>query len=213
MAEICPTITAANPHQYRTQIEQVEFAPRLHIDISDGDFAPKHLIDPSQLWWPMHHQVDIHVMYREPETVLEQLISLKPSLIILHAEAKGNFSAFADRLHASGIKVGLALLQPTKAELIGSAMNEVDHVLIFSGSLGQFGGQVEPVLLDKIETLKRRRPNVEIGWDGGITAENIGLLRSGGVEVFNVGGYIHHAKDPQAAYATLKEATEKKVAK
>ena len=46
----------------------------------------------------------------------------------------------------------------------------------------------------------------EIGWDGGITADNAAVLVTAGVRVLNVGGYIQKADDPQAAYAKLKVA-------
>ena len=38
MAEIIPTITAYTPDEYTRQMETLaSFAPRLHIDITDGD--------------------------------------------------------------------------------------------------------------------------------------------------------------------------------
>jgi pentose-5-phosphate-3-epimerase len=39
-AIICPTITAYDSAEYKRQVEQVKsFAPRIHIDLMDGEFA------------------------------------------------------------------------------------------------------------------------------------------------------------------------------
>ena len=33
--------------------------------------------------------------------------------------------------------------------------------------------------------------DLEFGWDGGITDQNVAVLVNGGVDVLNVGGFIH----------------------
>ena len=41
MAIITPAILAASPELYQQQVDKVaDFAERLHIDITDGGFAP-----------------------------------------------------------------------------------------------------------------------------------------------------------------------------
>ena len=65
MAVICPTVTAAEPHEYREQIERIApFAHRIHIDLADGVFTPNKLIDLMQVWWPVGMVADIHRMCR-----------------------------------------------------------------------------------------------------------------------------------------------------
>jgi ribulose-phosphate 3-epimerase len=206
MSVVCPTITTNNAHIFRSQIEQVEsFAKRIHIDLADGEFT-NSLIKPEAVWWPEHLTADIHMMYEHPLYEVGELIRLKPHMVIIHAEAEGRFFEIAESLHTAGIKVGVALLPPTKVDLIRPAIHLIDHVLIFSGDLGHFGGKANYELIDKINEVKEIKPSVEIGWDGGINDTNIAELAGAGVDVLNVGGFIQKSHDPKNAYATLVKA-------
>src|ERR1017187_3160497 len=114
MAIICPTVTAYNPHEYRSQIERVQsFAKRLHIDLMDGEFAPTKSPGLDRVWWPAEIVADIHLMYQRPMDCLEQLVKLKPRLVIIHSEADVQHMDFAARLHAADILAGLAILHDT----------------------------------------------------------------------------------------------------
>jgi len=209
MTTICPTITAAEQHSYRSQVEQIEpFAVRWHIDVADGDLAPRQLIELDKLWWPGNVQVDLHVMYRNPADHIELFIVQHPRLIVIHAEAEGDFIEWSSTLRRHGIEVGVALLPETPVSLIAQAIDLIDHVLIFSGNLGYQGGsQADLGLLDKARELRELKPTLEIGWDGGVNDENVAALAAGGIDVLNVGGFIHGAHNPAAAYERLVSLT------
>lgn len=206
MADICPTVTAFDPHDYRAQIELLQpFAKRVHIDLMDGEFAPTKSPPLETIWLPDGIINDVHVMYRHPTPYLDQLIKLKPSLVIIHAEAELDHAGFAARLHDAGIKAGLGVLQETTVDDIAPLLGSFDHVMIFSGNLGHHGGSTADLsLLDKVSAIKRSYPEMEIAWDGGINDQNAARLVEGGVDALNVGGFIHKAPDPQAAYAKLE---------
>lgn len=205
-AVICPTITAVDSREYYAQMDRLStFAKRLHLDVADGKLAPRKLIDLDQLWWPGNITVDIHVMYEQPFDYIELLIVQHPQLVIVHAEAEGDFLNFASRMHKHGIEVGVALLPQTNIDTIMSALGIIDHVLIFSGNLGYQGGsQVDFSLLNEVRILKSVKPTLEIGWDGGVNDQNARILIDGGVDVLNVGGYIQQAANPAQAYAKLE---------
>jgi ribulose-phosphate 3-epimerase len=207
-ASICPTITAENPHIFREQIERVaNFALRVHIDVSDGSLAPNKLVELDRVWWPGGLRADLHVMLARPFEHVELYRALGPQMVIVHAEAKGDFAAFADVMHSHGIETGIALLPETDVEVIAPGLDMIDHVMIFSGKLGFFGGQADLSLLAKVARLKELKPSVEIGWDGGINDQNARQLVQGGVEVLNVGGFIHRNNNPEAAYESLVAAS------
>lgn len=206
MAVICPTITAETSQEYRSQMEAITpFAHRIHIDLADGVFAPSKLIDLMQVWWPVGVVADIHLMYEAVMPFITQLTDHKPHMVIIHAEAAGNFYEVSKALKEKDIKVGVALLADTPIEKIAPAIDDIDHVLIFSGDLGYFGGTAKMALLDKVRTLKKLKPELEIGWDGGVAVANAKKLALGGVDVLNAGGAIHKAKNPEAAYDRLSK--------
>jgi ribulose-phosphate 3-epimerase len=203
-ATICPTVTAATPHIFRDQMERVaQFATRVHIDLSDGTLAPNKLIDLDKIWWPGGVRADLHVMLARPFEHVELYRALGPQMVIVHAEAKGDFGAFADILHHHGMETGIALLPDTDVETIVPGLDIIDHVMVFSGKLGYFGGKADLALLSKVKRLRELKPSIEIGWDGGISEDNARALAEGGVDVLNVGGFIHRSPDPEAAYETL----------
>jgi ribulose-phosphate 3-epimerase len=205
MVGICPTVTAYDLHEYRAQIERVEpFAKRIHIDLMDGQFAPTKSPELAHIWLPSGITSDIHLMYQEPMDFLPQLIKLGPNLVVIHNEARVHHMHFAAELHKAGIKAGLALLQDTPVEYAEQIMHSFDHILIFSGNLGHHGGEASLELLEKVREVRKSHPHVEIGWDGGINADNAPALIDAGVDVLNVGGYIQGASDPGSAYATLE---------
>lgn len=210
MATICPTITALNIADYRQQMEAVQdFAERLHIDFMDGELAPTKSISIANAWWEKGPKVDLHVMFKRPLEQLETLISLQPHMIIIHAEAEG-MKDFLNEAKGLGIALGLALLKDTPTEAVVPFLGHIDHVLIFSGKLGAFGGTVDLGLLDKVKELKQLKVELEIGWDGGINDKNVLQLAQAGVDVLNVGGFIQTSDNPEAACDTLIEALAKK---
>ena len=202
---LCPTILAQTPADYDIQMRRVVgFARRIQIDISDGVFSPIKTISLSKVWWPHTLNADIHLMVQNPEHYVDDIVRLKPNLLIVHAEADGSYLPFAKHLHDKNIKVGVALLPSTSPEVILSAIDAIDHVLIFSGDLGRFGGKADYGLLQKVKTIRRVKPQIEIGWDGGVNDHSIQKLQRGGIDVFNVGGFIQRANDPQDNYQKLQ---------
>jgi len=206
MAVICPTVTATDPRDFSAQMERAaQFASRVHIDLMDGKFAPTTSPPLDGVWWPDALIADVHLMYEDFARHLEAMIKLKPNLVIVHAEVvkKGNFKAFIEGLQTRGIKVGLGLLPETSPVGVAELLLNVQHALIFSGKLGFHGGVADLGLLDKARMLREINPNLEIGWDGGVNADNAKQLVAGGVDVLNVGGFVQSAEDPAANYQKL----------
>ena len=207
---ICPTITASDSSQYLAQLSRVSpFARRLHIDLCDGSFAPVLTVPADKVWWPGGVRADLHVMFQKPLEIIDILRALGPQLVIVHAEASGDFALIAETLHHHGIETGVALLPETPVEAISGALSMIDHVLIFSGNLGHQGGSsVDLSLLDKVASLRTLKPTLEIGWDGGVNETNVQQLALGGIDVINSGGFIQHAPLPQNAFNRLKSIVE-----
>jgi ribulose-phosphate 3-epimerase len=202
MSLICPTVLADTVDEYRDQMEAIRpFASRIQIDLGDGDFTSE-TVGVTDVWWPEHIVADIHLMYRHPLRAVSDLVALKPAMVIIHAESEKAAGALA-LLREQGIRTGVALLQGTSVESAMDSIRLCDHVLIFSGSLGSFGGQVDLSLLSKVQQIRAINPAIEIGWDGGINADTARKLADGGIDVLNVGGAIQKASHPENAYRDL----------
>ena len=210
MAEIVPTVLCETTDDYKLTIERLSpFAKRVHLDLADGEFAPTRTVELSDMWWPQDWRVDIHAMVASPSLYVDALVQMRPSLVIFHAEVQEDLTPSIQRLKAADIKVGLALLRPTVPATVKEYIELVDHVLVFSGDLGHYGGKASLMQLEKVRLIRGVHPDVEVGWDGGATLENVFSLAQGGVDVVNCGSAIHNAPDPGVAYQDLTAEVNK----
>lgn len=210
MSVIAPCITVETAEQYEEVVERLHpFAERVHIDIADGEFAPTFLMSDAHVWWPQEWKVDVHAMVARPGDYLDTLIALKPNLIVFHVEAEMNTLAVIDTVQKAGIKAGIALLKATVPATVTEALQAADHAMVFSGTLGQYGGTASLMQLEKVRLIKAINPGIEIGWDGGVNVDNAYTLTQGGVDVLNTGGAIAKAADPADMYAKLVKEINK----
>jgi len=210
MSVIVPCITVETDEFYKSAMDKIQpFAQRIQIDISDGEFAPVFMVPPEKVWWPQGVIADIHAMVMRPEEYVDRLIGLKPHLIIFHAEVQTDLKPIFEKIKKYGIKTGLALLKTTVPSTATDLIRTVDHVLIFSGDLGHYGGNASLMQLEKVRLIKAINPNLEIGWDGGVSIDNAFTLSQGGVDVLNSGGAINKADDPASVYDKLVQEINK----
>lgn len=210
MALIVPTVMAETADEFRSALDKVlPFTRRVHVDVSDGEFAPTFLLDPAEMFWPEGTEVDIHVMVARPSEYLARIVGLRPSMIILHAESQEELLPHLDFIKQSGIKVGVALLKTTVPSTVEDLIKAADHVMVFSGDLGKFGGTASMMQLEKVRLIEKIKPGIEIGWDGGVNVENAYTLAQGGVDILNVGGVIAKSETPDEIYHTLVKEINK----
>ena len=120
-----------------------------------------------------------------------------------HAEAGEDLTPIIQRIKPAGIKAGVALLTTTVPSTVKEYIELADHVMIFTGTLGKYGGEASMMQLEKVRLVRAIHPTVEIGWDGGANVENVYSLSQGTVDVVNVGGTINSADDPEAVYTQM----------
>lgn len=203
-AQIAPAVLAETTEQFKQYMEKIhQLADRVHIDISDGEFAPTFTINATEAWWPQGWHADIHAMVARPSEYVDQLIALKADLIIFHAEVEEDLIPILQKVKSAGVKAGIALQRPTVPSTVAPLIEASDHVMIFSGDLGRYGGSASLMQLEKIRLIKAIKADVEIGWDGGVSLDNAFGLTQGGVDVLNVGGTIAKSADPGATYSAL----------
>ncbi len=210
MATIAPCITCETDDEYKAMVERLHpFAHRVHIDLMDGEFTPNFSVGVNKIWWPVEWLVDIHAMVAHPSQYVDALIQLKPSTVIFHAEASEDLTPTIQKLKAVGIKAGVALLKTTVPSTVQSYIELADHVLVFSGNLGHYGGSASMMQLEKVRLVRSIHPNVEVGWDGGANVDNAFSLVQGGVDVVNCGSAIGMAEDPADIFRQLTDEINK----
>lgn len=204
MAAIAPCITVESQEAFAESVERLTpFAERVHVDISDGEFAPTFLVGAEQMAWPANWIVDIHAMVARPSEHVQALVAKKPNLIVFHVEVEEDLLPLLQYIKQQGIKAGVALQRPTVPSSVTHLLEVADHAMIFSGDLGHYGGTASLMQLEKVRLIRAIRPNIEIGWDGGVNVDNAFTLVQGGVDVLNTGGAIAKSADPAETYRQL----------
>ena len=214
MTIIAPTITTNDPAVYARRLEDfLTFAPRIQIDITDGQFAPSQTINLNQVYWPpadkRECKIDLHLMLQRPIDWLDQIVAVVPDKVILHAEsddAGRMLPRIYEHLQRFGMQVGVALLPETQPADVADIIRAVDSVLIFGGHLGYQGGVADLTQLGKIPAIQQINSTVTIEWDGGANLSNVSQIAAAGVDQINIGSAISDASDPAVAYRQLVEA-------
>ena len=209
---IVPSILTDNKADYRVQVERINvFTRRVQIDVTDGIFAPATTLDITNVWWPRNWSADLHLMAANPSEHLDTILKLSPSLCILHAEANEDLTPTFTALREAGIKIGLALLPSTfpGTGVVKQYIGMVDHVLIFAGQLGVQGSPADMMQMEKIPLIRNMKPEVEIGWDGGVNMANVRALAHADLDIINVGSAISKSENPAAVFQEMVAEIDK----
>lgn len=207
---IAPTILTDDPNRYKQLVELYHpFTKRLQIDISDETLVSTKTIPLNKAWWPRGWTVDIHMMVAQPSMYLSVLQQLRPHLVIFHSEVQEDLLPVFEALHTKSIKVGVAVMKPTYPGLMKKYIAAADHVMIFSGELGQNGGTADLLQLEKVRIIKAMKKDIELGWDGGANVGNVRTIAQAGVSVINVGNALASSDNPAKTYAVLLAEAEK----
>lgn len=207
---VVPAVLAADTEAYKSAILTVaQISDRVHIDITDGAFAKSETIALPQAYWGDSDLADLHLMMNRPTTYAEQLISMRPHLVIFHFEAEepaSHLIKFMAQLQDTGIKVGIGILQATAVGEAKDFIKQADHALVFTGHLGHYGGKMSKECLPKIADIKDIKPDIEVSVDGGVNDKNASRVARAGADVLITGGYTVTADDPEEAYQKIVAA-------
>ncbi len=211
MSAIVPTITTDDKATFDANLAEFsKFSKRIHVDFSDGTFAPTKMLPLSEIQPVEGVEMDIHIMSARPSDYLSEILRIKPSLCIVHAEVNDDVKAFFDQLKNAGIKTGVALLRGTYPKKVAERIALADHVMIFAGQLGSQGGIIDMLQTEKVDLIRPLKQGLEISWDGGANLSNIRALAHSDIDVINVGSAISRASDKPAMYQSLIAESEKK---
>ena len=183
----------------------------VHVDVMDGHFVPNMTIGPvvvSAVAKAATKPLDVHLMVENNTFFVDLFAPLKPGYITFHMEEEKNPHRLVQYIREQGIKPGVVLNPHTPAEAVEYLLQDLDMVLIMSVNPG-FGGQkFIPNVVEKIKRLKALRdrinPECLIEIDGGVTAENIELLRDAGVDICVAGSYVFKHDSYETAISNLK---------
>ena len=179
---LSPSILAADFKVLGQEMKKTEEngAAYIHFDVMDGMFVPSisfgmpvlaSINDATEQF------MDAHLMVQEPIRYVEAFQKAGADYVTVHLEACEDVKTTLDKIHACGMKAGLAVNPETDVKELVPYLEDVEMILIMSVYPG-FGGQkFIPESLDKIRAvramLNEKNLKTDIQVDGGIYVENV----------------------------------------
>ncbi|KAF9366677.1 RIBULOSE-phosphate 3-epimerase [Mortierella sp. NVP85] len=170
----------------------------LHMDVMDGHFVPNITIGAPVISCLTKHVdafLDCHMMVSHPEKWVDDFAKAGAHLYCFHIEATQDASALIDKIHAAGMKAGVAVKPGTPITAVKDLGDKMDMCLVMTVEPG-FGGQrFMAECIPKVKTLREWFPNLDIEVDGGVSMENIDAAADAGANVIVAGTSIFKAED------------------
>ncbi|MFZ4712877.1 MAG: ribulose-phosphate 3-epimerase [Bacteriovoracaceae bacterium] len=201
---IAPSILSANFLKLEEEIKAFDKARDLwfHLDVMDGHFVPNLTFGATvlkEIKTITKHKLDAHFMVTNPLDYVEWFKDVGLHNFTFHWEAENHHDRVIQKIKENYPSVGVSLNPATNVDLIPDyILEEIDVVLLMSVNPG-FGGQsFIPSVLDKIQTLHKRKKELKADFhiqvDGGVTNLNTKALIKAGATNLVAGSYIFGAK-------------------
>ncbi len=209
---ISPSILSADFGNLRGEIEMLDGSQArwIHLDIMDGVFVPN-----ISFGFPVVEKVreltdkvlDTHLMIVEPDRYIRRFREAGADCLTVQAEACTHLHRTLQSIREEGMKAGVALNPHTPLCMVEEILPEADLVLVMTVNPG-FGGQkFIGSGLDKVRRLKemilKKNAGTLIQVDGGVTADNAGVLFQAGADVLVAGHAVFSADDPRDMISRL----------
>lgn len=204
--DIIPGILAKTQKALKQQLRKVAFAKKVHIDIMDGLFVPNKTIAVNLLKkTSIKQKTQIHLMAKQPEKYLSDLIEAGASEIIIHAESTKRAQEIIRFIKIKKIKAGIALNPKTNPSKCKDAIKLADICLIMTVNPGFSGQKFKPKPLEKIKQIKKTNSKIKIGIDGGITPLTCKKAKNAGANFCVATSSCTLTKNPKQAYKELQK--------
>ena len=211
---IAPSILSADFARLGEDVSAVLAAGAdiVHFDVMDNHFVPNLTIGPLVCEALRNHgieaPIDVHLMVEPVDRLIPDFAQAGASYITFHPEASRHVHRSLNLIRERGLKAGLVFNPATPLTWLEHVIDDIDMVLIMSVNPG-FGGQsFIPSSLEKLRQARRiiddagREIRLEI--DGGVKADNIGVIAAAGADTFVAGSAIFGSDDYAATIATMK---------
>ena len=215
--KIAPSILSADFGRLAEEVRAAERAGAdwLHLDVMDGSFVPNLTIGPDVVGAVARATtlpVDVHLMVREPDHLLEAFVAAGATALGVHVEACTHLHRTLSLIRKLGARPCVALNPATPASAIQPVLGLVDQILVMTVNPG-FGGQkfitdTLPKIREIRSFIDASRRDVDLVVDGGIGPDTIERVALHGANVFVMGAAFFKSAD----YKSVVDGTRAQLA-
>ena len=191
-------------------------ADLLHVDVMDGHFVPNLTMGGDMIRGLRRHLpdvfLDVHLMVERPDEYIERFAEAGANLLSFHLEVCAPLrprgleaAAIIDRVHGAGMLAGMVINPATPVDGLMPYLDQLELVLVMSVNPGRSGQAFMPVVLPKIESLRRRLgPATRLEIDGGLSPRTAPQALAAGVDVVVSASALFGSPDRAAAVRALR---------
>lgn len=212
---IAPSLITLDLCNLESQVRELERAgiEMLHVDLLDGYFSPSMPIGLDvirQLRKKTDLAFDVHVMVNSQDYFVDELLDIGIQQLVFHGECEPHIDNRLNRIHARGVRAGVALRPATPLNMLEYVLEKCDAVLLMLINPGYAGSRSEkqvPYAKRKIcelrEMIDRMGLPTKITLDGRISPENIECYGGGLADIFVAGSTCIDRGDIAGSVAKL----------
>lgn len=214
---LSPSLICLDMCNLENQVRTLENAgiKMLHVDILDGHFSPSMplgLDTVRQLRAKTNLQFDCHVMVTEQDYFVDELLDIGVEQIVFHAETQPHIDGILNRIHAKGVRAGVALKPSTPLNVLDYVLEKCDTVLLMLINPGyafvkgeKQVAYAERKIMDLRKMIGSRGLDTKIEVDGRISPENIARYGKSDVDIFVTGSTCIRRADMENSLRELNE--------
>lgn len=198
--KISPSILSADFSILKEEIQKLESADYIHIDVMDGHFVP-NLTFGAKLIKDIRKYTkqvfDVHLMVENPDDYILPMVDAGADIITIHQESCIHIERTIQTIKKNNVKAGLSLVPTTNENVLKYILNDLDLVLIMTVNPG-FGGQ--KFITSQLEKIKNVREminktgkKIDLEVDGGINNITAKDVINAGANVLVAGSYVFNS--------------------
>ena len=190
----------------------------LHVDILDGHFSPSMplgLDTVRQLRAKTNLEFDCHIMVTEQDYFVNELLDIGVQQLIFHAETQPHIDGMLNRIHAAGVRAGVALKPATPLSVLDYVLEKCDAVLLMLINPGyafvkgeKQVSYAERKMSELRNMINSRGLDTKIELDGRISPQNIQDWGGGLADIYVTGSTCLKRDDLAGSLKALNSLRE-----